>query len=83
MRDQYEAGLKLLLIAAACVLLVACGNLANLMVARGLRDRSQTSLRVALGASRLRLVRKALVESTLLSIIGGSSESQSPMAAAN
>jgi len=71
MRDQYEAGLKLLLIAAACVLLVACGNLANLMLARGLKERSQTSLRVALGASRGRLVRRALVESTLLAIIGG------------
>ena len=71
MRDQYEAGLKLLLIAAGCVLLVACGNLANLMLARGLKLRSQTSLRVALGASRGRLVRKALGESTLLAIIGG------------
>src|SRR5262249_28708632 len=71
MRDQFEDGLKLLLIAAGCVLLVACGNLANLMLARGLKERSQTSLRVALGASRGRLVRKALVESTLLAIIGG------------
>ena len=71
MREQYEAGLKLLLIAAGCVLLVACGNLANLMLARGLKERSKTSLRVALGASRGRLVRKALVESTLLAIIGG------------
>ncbi len=71
MRDQYEAGLKLLLIAAGCVLLVACGNLANLMLARGLKERSQTSLRVALGASRGRLVRKALVESILLAMIGG------------
>lgn len=71
MRDQYEEGLELLLIAAGCVLLVACGNLANLMLARGLKERSQTSLRVALGASRGRLVRKALVESTLLSLIGG------------
>ena len=58
MRDQYEDGLKLLLIAAACVLLVACANLANLMLARGLKDRAQTSIRVALGASRGRLVRK-------------------------
>jgi ABC-type antimicrobial peptide transport system permease subunit len=71
MRDQYEAGLKLLLIAAGCVLLVAFGNLANLMLARSLKERSQTSLRVALGASRCRLVRKALGESTLLAIIGG------------
>ena len=71
MRDEYQDGLKLLLIAAGCVLLVACGNLANLMLARGLKDRAQISVRVALGASRFRLVRKALVESVLLAIIGG------------
>ncbi|MGA7415100.1 MAG: ABC transporter permease [Bryobacteraceae bacterium] len=71
MKDQYEDGLKLLLIAAGCVLLVACGNLANLMLARGLKDRTQTSVRVALGASRGRLVRKALVESVLLAMLGG------------
>ena len=66
-----EDGLKLLLIAAGCVLLVACGNLANLMLARGLKNRTQISVRVALGASRLRLVRRALVESVLLAVIGG------------
>jgi putative ABC transport system permease protein len=71
MRDQYEEGLKLLLIAAGCVLLVACANLANLMLARGLKDRAQTSIRVALGASRGRLARKALVESVMLAMIGG------------
>jgi len=52
-------------------LLVACGNLANLMLARGLKDRAQTSVRVALGASRGRLVRKSLVESIMLAAIGG------------
>jgi putative ABC transport system permease protein len=71
MRDQYQDGLKLLLIAAGCVLLVACGNLANLLLARGLKDRAQTSIRVALGASWPRLVRKALVECLLLAVIGG------------
>lgn len=71
MRDQYQDGLRLLLVAAGCVLLVACGNLANLMLARGLKDRAQTSLRVALGASRGGLVRKALVQSAVLAIIGG------------
>src|SRR5438105_8463526 len=71
MRDQYENGLKLLLIAAGCVLLVACANLANLMLARGLKDRAQTSIRVALGASRGRLVRGVLVQSMLLAMIGG------------
>lgn len=71
MREQYQDGLKLLLVASACVLLVACGNLANLMLARGLKDRAQTSVRVALGASRGRLVRKSLVECLMLAAAGG------------
>ena len=71
MRERYQDGLKLLLIASACVLLVACGNLANLMLARGLKNRAQTSVRVALGASRAQLVRKSLVESVTLAAIGG------------
>jgi predicted permease len=71
MRSQYQDGLKLLLLASACLLLVACGNLANLFLARGLKDRAQTSVRVALGASRARLVRKSLVECVLLAAIGG------------
>jgi predicted permease len=71
LRDEYEDGLKLLLIAAGCVLLVACGNLANLMLARGLKDRAQTSIRVALGASRTRIIRRSLVECVTLSAIGG------------
>jgi predicted permease len=71
MKDEYQNGLKLLLIAAGCVLLVACGNLANLMLARGLKDRSQTSVRVALGAPRRLLIRKALVQSLVLSTLGG------------
>jgi putative ABC transport system permease protein len=71
LRDEYADGLKLLLIAAGCVLLVACGNLANLMLARGLKDRAQTSIRVALGASRGRIVRKSLVECVMLSAVGG------------
>jgi putative ABC transport system permease protein len=71
MRDQYQDGLRLLLVAAGCVLFVACGNLANLLLARGFKDRAQTSVRMALGASRQRLVRKALVESVMLALIGG------------
>src|SRR3954471_9042155 len=71
LRDEYEDGLKLLLVAAGCVLLVACGNMANLMLARGLKDRAQTSIRVALGAPRRRLLRKSLVECIVLAAIGG------------
>ncbi len=71
MRDEYHDGLRLLFIAAGCVLLIACANLANLLLARGLASRQQTSVRMALGASRSRMVRKALVESTLLGFLGG------------
>ena len=71
MRQSYGDGLKLLLAAAGCVLLVACANIANLLLARGLKNRHQTSVRIALGASRGRLVRKALVESVVLSMAGG------------
>ena len=71
MREQYEDALRVLLIAAACVLLIACANLANLLLVRGLKNRQQTSLRIAIGASRGRLVRKALVESLLLGLMGG------------
>ena len=70
MREDYKDGLWLLLMAALCVLLVACANIANLLLARGLKDRPQTALRAALGASRARLVRKALAESLTLSVFG-------------
>ena len=71
MKEEYEDGLKLLLAAAGCVLLVACANIANLLLARGLRNRQQTSVRIALGASRGKLVRTALVESIGLGLVGG------------
>lgn len=70
MRENYKDGLRLLLLAAVCVLLVACANIANLLLARGLKDRHQTALRAALGASRAQLVRKALAESLTLSVFG-------------
>jgi predicted permease len=71
MRADYGNALLLLLAAALCVLLVACANIANLLLARGLKDRQQTAVRAALGASRARLVRKALAESLVLGVVGG------------
>ena len=70
MREDYKEALWLLLLAAACVLLVACANIANLLLARGLRNRAQVAVRAALGASRVRLVREALAESLTLSVFG-------------
>jgi putative ABC transport system permease protein len=70
MREDYKDSLRLLLVASVCVLLVACANIANLLLARGLRHRPQTAIRAALGASRARLVRKALAESLTLSLFG-------------
>ncbi len=71
LRRDYSEGLRLLMITACCVLLVACANIANLLLARGMRNRHKTAVRVALGASRGRLVRNALLESVTLSLIGG------------
>ncbi|MGB6689057.1 MAG: ABC transporter permease [Terracidiphilus sp.] len=71
LRRDYSEGLLLLMVTACCVLLVACANIANLQLARGLKNRQQTAVRVALGASRGRLVRNALLESVTLSLIGG------------
>jgi putative ABC transport system permease protein len=69
-RENYEESLWLLLMAALCVLLVACANVANLLLARGLKERPETALRAALGGSRGRLVRKALAQSLTLSVFG-------------
>lgn len=70
-REKYKDGLRLLLLAAVCVLMVACANVANLLLARGLKQRQQTAIRVTLGAPRSRLIRKALIESLGLAVIGG------------
>jgi len=71
MRNEYQDGLRLLMLVSAFVLLIACANLANLMLVRATKRKQQTSVRSALGARRGALVRQALTESVVLAMMGG------------
>ena len=71
MKEEYGRSLRILLAVCTLVLLIACANVANLLLARGVARRGQTAVRIAVGATPRQIITQALTESILLAVGGG------------
>ncbi|HLY40786.1 MAG TPA: ABC transporter permease [Terracidiphilus sp.] len=71
LQQETGKGLKMLMILSSVVLLIACANIANLLLARGTGQRAVIAVRMALGAGRRRIMRQIITESVLLGCLGG------------